>query len=106
MGTDSSEHGRSMWARVKGKTENELLRLGFRAAYMFRPGAIVPLHGVKSKTKLYRVFYVLLGPLLPVLKALFPKYVTTTEQIGRAMLTVAKQGWPKPVLETFDIDKV
>jgi hypothetical protein len=106
MGTDSTEHGRGMWACVKGKTENELLRLGFRAAYMFRPGAIVPLHGVKSKTKLYRVFYVLLGPLLPLLKTLFPKYVTTTERIGRAMLTVAKQGWPKPVLETFDIDKV
>jgi uncharacterized protein YbjT (DUF2867 family) len=106
MGTDSSEQGRSMWARVKGKTENELLRLPFRAAYMFRPGVIVPLHGVKSKTKLYRVFYVLLGPLLPPLKALFPKYVTTTEQIGRAMLKVAKQGWPKSVLETSDINKV
>jgi uncharacterized protein YbjT (DUF2867 family) len=105
MGTDSSEHGRSMWARVKGKTENELLRLPFRAANMFRPGAIVPLHGVKSKTKLYRVFYVLLGPLLPVLQARFPKYVTTTEQIGRAMLKVAKRGWPKPVLESSDIDK-
>jgi uncharacterized protein YbjT (DUF2867 family) len=105
MGTDSAEHGRNMWARVKGKTENELLRLPFRAAYMFRPGAIVPLHGVKSKTKLYRVFYVLLGPLLPVLQARFPKYVTTTEQIGRAMLKVAKQGWPKPVLENSDINK-
>jgi uncharacterized protein YbjT (DUF2867 family) len=105
MGTDSSEHGRSMWARVKGKTENELLRLPFRAAYMFRPGVIVPLHGVKSKTKLYSVFYVLLGPLLPMLNALFPKYVTTTEQIGRAMLKVAKNGWPKRVLETADINK-
>jgi uncharacterized protein YbjT (DUF2867 family) len=105
MGTDSSEHGRSMWARVKGKTENELLRLPFRAAYMFRPGVIVPLHGVKSKTKLYSVFYVLLGPLLPMLNALFPKYVTTTEQIGRAMLKVVKHGWPKPVLETADINK-
>jgi len=106
MGTDSSERGRSMWARVKGKTENELLRLPFRAAYIFRPGAIVPLHGVQSKTKLYRIFYVLLGPLLPLLKAGFPKYVTTTEQIGRAMRKVAKQGWPKPVLETADINKV
>src|ERR1700722_14241154 len=69
MGTDSSEHSGSMWARVKGKTENELLRLPFRAAYMFRPGVIVPLHGVKSKTKLYRVFYALLGPLLPPFSA-------------------------------------
>ncbi len=105
MGTDSSEQGRSMWARVKGKTENDLLRLPFRAAYMFRPGAIVALHGVKSKTKLYRVFYVVLGPLPPLLYKLFPKYVTTTEQIGRAMLKVARSGWPKPVLETADINQ-
>jgi len=105
MGTDSSEHGRSMWARVKGKTENELLRLPFRAAYMFRPGAIVALHGVKSKTKLYRFFYVVLGPLPPLLYKLFPKYVTTTEQIGRAMLKVARDGWPKRVLETADINQ-
>jgi uncharacterized protein YbjT (DUF2867 family) len=106
MGTDSSERGRSMWARVKGKTENELLRLPFRAAYMFRPGAIVALHGVKSKTRLYRILYVPLGPLLPLLYTLFPKYVTTTEQIGRAMLKVAKQGWTKSVLETSDINQV
>jgi uncharacterized protein YbjT (DUF2867 family) len=105
-GTDSSERGRSMWARVKGKTENDLLRLGFRAAYMFRPGLIVPLHGIQSKTKAYRVFYKLLGPLLPGLQGRFPKYVTTTEQIGRAMLKIAKRGWPKPVLETSDINRV
>jgi uncharacterized protein YbjT (DUF2867 family) len=106
MGTDSSEHGRSMWARVKGRTENELLRLPFRAAYMFRPGAIVALRGIKSRTKLYRVLYVPFSPLLPLLYKFFPKYVTTTEQIGRAMLKVAKQGWPKPVLETADINEV
>ncbi len=105
-GTDSSERGRSMWARVKGKTENELLRLPFHAAYMFRPGLIVPLHGVQSKTKAYRVFYTLLGPVLPLLNGRFPKYVTTTEQIGRAMLKVAKRGWPKRVLETSDINEV
>jgi hypothetical protein len=105
MGTDSSERGRSMWARVKGRTENELLRLPFRAAYMFRPGAIVALHGVQSRTKLYRVFYFVLGPLPPLLYKFFPKYVTTTEQIGRAMLKVARQGWPKPVLETIDINQ-
>jgi len=98
MGTDSSERGRSMWARVKGKTENDLLRLPFKAVYMFRPGVIVPLHGVKSKTKLYRFFYAVLGPLLPLLSGRFPKYVTTTEQIGRAMIKVAKDGWPKPIL--------
>ncbi len=105
-GTDSSEGGRTMWARVKGKTENELLRLPFHAAYMFRPGVIVPLHGIQSKTQLYRVFYILLGPVLPLLKGRFPKYVTTTEQIGRAMLQVAERGWPKRVLETEDINQV
>jgi uncharacterized protein YbjT (DUF2867 family) len=104
-GTDSSERGRSMWARVKGKTENELLRLPFHA-YLFRPGLIVPLHGIQSKTKLYRLFYMILGPLLPLLNGRFPKYVTTTEQIGRAMLRVARSGWPKRVLETVDINEV
>jgi uncharacterized protein YbjT (DUF2867 family) len=105
-GTDSSERGRTMWARVKGKTENELLRQPFHAAYMFRPGVIVPLHGVQSKTKVYRVFYTLLGPVMPLLNGRFPKYVTSTEQIGRAMLKVAKRGWPKRVLETRDINEV
>jgi len=106
MGTDSTARGRSMWARVKGKTENDLLGLPFQAAYMFRPGVIVPLDGVQSKTKLYRVLYVILGPLLPLLRGRFPKYVTSTEQIGRAMLKVAKQGWGKQVLESADINLV
>jgi hypothetical protein len=106
MGTDGSERGRRMWARVKGKTENELLRLPFRAAYMFRPGAIVALHGIQSRTKLYRALYVPFGPLMPLLYKLFPKYVTTTEQIGRAMLAVARRGYSKPVLETADINRV
>jgi uncharacterized protein YbjT (DUF2867 family) len=105
-GADSSERGRSMWARVKGKTENELLRLPFHAAYIFRPAAIVPLYGIQSRTRLYRVFYVLLGPLLPALQGRFPKFVTSTEQIGRAMLKVARQGWPKRLLETSDINEV
>ncbi len=72
---------------------------------MFRPGLIVPLHGIQSKTQFVRLFYALLGPLLPFLRR-FPKFVTTTEQIGRAMLKVAKRGWPKPVLETVDINEV
>ena len=105
-GTDSSERGRLMWARVKGQTENALLRLPFKAAYMFRPGVIVPLHGIKSRTMLYRVPYAVLGPLLPLLKRLFPKYVTTTEKLGRAMLIAAKRGAPKPVLESADINKL
>jgi uncharacterized protein YbjT (DUF2867 family) len=106
MGTDSSEHGGSMWARVKGKTENDLLKLPFKAAYMFRPAMIVPLHGIESKTMVYRIFYAALGPLLPLLKGRFPKYVTTTEQVGRAMIQVAKNGAQKPVLENSDINRV
>ena len=106
MGTDSTERGRTMWARVKGQTENALLRLPFKAAYMFRPGVIVPMHGIKSRTALYRVPYALLGPALPLLKAAFPKYVTTTEALGRAMIAVAKRGAPKKVLESSDINEV
>jgi uncharacterized protein YbjT (DUF2867 family) len=101
--TDSTERGRSMWARVKGKTENHLLKLPFHAAYMFRPGAIQPLHGIRSKTKLYQFFYTALNPLLSILRSAFPKYITTTEQLGRAMLKVAKDGYPKPILEAQDI---
>jgi uncharacterized protein YbjT (DUF2867 family) len=103
-GTDSSERGRVMWVRVKGQTENALLRLPFKAAYMFRPGVIVPLHGIKSRTILYRIPYIILGPIQPLLQRLFPKYVTTTEKLGRAMLTAAKRGAPKAILETTDID--
>jgi len=106
LGTDSSEHGRTMWARVKGKTENDLLRLPFKAAYMFRPGGIVPLHGVRSKTGFVQITYTVLGPLLPLLYRLFPQYVTTTEQVGRAMLKVAKAGASKSILETSDINKL
>ena len=88
-GTDSSEHGRIMWARVKGETENRLLQMPFKAAYMFRPGFIQPLHGIRSKTALYRIPYLFMGPFIPLLKALFPKIVTTTEQVGRAMIRIA-----------------
>ena len=106
MGTDSTERGRTMWARVKGATENALLALPFKAAYMFRPAAIVPLHGIKSKTTLYRALYAVIAPLLPFLYSAAPKYVTTTEQVGRAMLTVAKRGAPQHVLENIDINNV
>ncbi len=102
-GTDSSEHGRTMWARVKGRTENALLQLPFAAAYMFRPGVIEPLHGARSKTASYRVLYTLTKPLLPVLRWIFPNYVLTTAQIGRAMLGVTRHGFPKRVLESKDI---
>jgi len=103
-GTDGTERGRTMWARVKGRTENALLRLPFKAACMFRPAFIQPRHGVTSKTRLYRVMYAVMGPLYPVWKTLFPAYVTTTEQVGRAMLEVARRGAPKPVLGNRDIN--
>jgi uncharacterized protein YbjT (DUF2867 family) len=102
-GTDSTERGSIMWARIKGKTENALLRLPFRAAYMFRPGFVEPLHGIQSRTAVYRWFYVLAKPLLPLARRAFPAYVLTTEDLGRAMLAVVRNGAPKPVLESRDI---
>ncbi|MGH7514605.1 MAG: NAD(P)H-binding protein [Gemmatimonadales bacterium] len=105
-GTDSSEQGRSMWARVKGKTENDLLRLPFKAAYMFRPGAILPLHGVRSKTRWVRLLYTLAAPIGPTWRALFPNTITTTEQVGRAMLRVVRDGYATRILETRDINRL
>jgi uncharacterized protein YbjT (DUF2867 family) len=102
-GTDSSEKGRVMWARVKGKTENAILRLPFKGAYMFRPGVIQPMHGERSKTPAYRIVLSLTKPLFPLLRRLFPKYVLTTEEIGRAMIQIAERGAPKRVLEIADI---
>ncbi len=105
-GADSSEQGRSMWARVKGRTENALLRLPFKAVYLFRPGAIQPLHGITSRTRLYRILYALLNPFFPLLKMLARDSFTTTEQLGRAMLHAGLQGAPKAVLETADINQL
>jgi uncharacterized protein YbjT (DUF2867 family) len=104
-GTDSTESSRSMWARVKGRTENALLQLPFHA-YMFRPAAIVPLHGIQSRTKIYRLPYAVMAPILPWLYRRFPRYVTTTEQLGRAMIKVAREGAPKRVLENTDINQL
>ncbi|HXQ07322.1 MAG TPA: NAD-dependent epimerase/dehydratase family protein [Bradyrhizobium sp.] len=106
QGTDSTEQGRLMWARIKGKTENDLLRLPFKAAYMFRPAGIQPLHGVKSRTAWVHAIYVVAAPLLTWLNRVAPKYMTTTEQVGRAMIKVARDGYPKPVLESEDINRV
>lgn len=105
-GTDSTERGRVRWARVKGKTENALLRLPFKAVYLFRPGAIQPLHGITSRTRLYRAFYRVLAPLLPLLKAVSPDSVTTTEQLGKAMIRAGLEGAPKAVLEMRDINRM
>ena len=103
-GTDSSEKSISTWARVKGVTENALLALPFKAAYMFRPGIIRPLHGAKSKTKSYRFFYFVAAPFLPLIGKLFPNSMTTTEQMGKAMIAVAALGAPKKILENADIN--
>lgn len=105
-GADGSERGRTMSARIKGRTENALLRLPSAAAYMFRPGLIEPLDGIRSKTTVYRVFYTIAKPFLPLLRSTFPNYVLTARQIGRAMLTVAKHGSPKRILESKDIRAV
>jgi len=105
-GTDSTERGSLMWARVKGKTENDLLKLPFKAAYMFRPAGIQPLHGIRSRTAWYQAAYVVAAPVLSLLNRIAPKYVTTTEQVGRAMIRVARDGYPRPVLESEDINAV
>lgn len=105
-GTDSTERGKIMWARVKGKAENALLRMPFKAAYMFRPGVIQPVHGEVSRTKAYRVLYTVMRLYLPLLKRLLPRYLTTTEQIAKAMINVAERGAPKKVLESEDINRL
>jgi uncharacterized protein YbjT (DUF2867 family) len=102
--TDSTEQGPRMWARVKGKTENDLLKLPFKAAYMFRPAGIQPLHGVRSKVAWIQAIYVGTAPLLTLLNRIAPKFMTTSEQVGRAMIKVARDGYPKPVLESEDIN--
>ena len=92
-----------MWARVKGATENALLRLPFKTAYMFRIGAVLPLHGIKSKTPLYNFFYTVGTPLMLLLRKFSPKNAQTTEEVGKAMLIVAKRGAPQSILECTDI---
>jgi uncharacterized protein YbjT (DUF2867 family) len=103
-GTDSTGRGATMWARVKGQTENAIFELPFKAAYAFRPAYIQPMGGIVPKTAWLRAAYAAAGPLYPVWKALFPKYVTTTVQVGRAMIHVAREGAPKRVLENRDIN--
>jgi uncharacterized protein YbjT (DUF2867 family) len=105
-GTDSTEQGRLIWARVKGKTENDLLKLPFKAAYMFRPAGIQPLHGVRSKMAWAQAIYVGAAPLLSLLTRVAPAYMTTTEQVGRAMIKVARDGYPRSVLESEDINRL
>ncbi len=105
-GADSTEKGSSMWARVKGKTENALLKLGFKAVYTFRPGVVQPMRGIKSRTGWYRALYSSIGWMLPVVKAVLPSSVTTTERVGLAMINAVKKGYSTPFLETRDINRL
>jgi uncharacterized protein YbjT (DUF2867 family) len=102
-GTDSSERGRSMWARVKGRTENALQRLPFKAVFALRPGVILPLHGERSKVRAYRLFYSLAGPALHFSRRFVPDKILTTEIIGQAMLNLARSGRGRAVLQAKDI---
>jgi uncharacterized protein YbjT (DUF2867 family) len=103
-GTDSTEHGRAMGARVKGRTENALSALPLRAAYLLRPAYIQPLRGVRSKTPQYQMIYTVFGALYPLWKRLMPGRVTTTSALGRALIRLAAEGYSKPILETADIN--
>lgn len=105
-GADSTEQSRTMWARVKGRAENALLAMPFEQATIFRPGLIQPLHGIKSRTKSYRVLYAATAPIMPLLSAISPNLATTTERVGRAMIRVALEGSPKRILETADINRL
>jgi len=103
VGTDSSEKGRTMWARVKGKTENDLLALGFRQTFMFRPGAIIPLRGIKSRTKGYQFLYDYFMWLVKLIKAISPNSVVNTTQIGLAMIHSTLEGYDKKIIYPRDI---
>lgn len=105
-GSDSTERGRVMWARVRGRLENALLAMPFRDVYIFRPAAIIPLDGIRSATGWYNTLYAVIRPLFPVIKRLSPGLISNTRQMGRAMLGVSRRGFPKHVLEMKDINSV
>ncbi|PLX14742.1 MAG: epimerase, partial [Marinilabiliales bacterium] len=104
VGTDSTEKGRSMWARVKGKTENDIIKLGFKDAYMYRPGYIQPEREIKSKTKLYNALYVVTKPLYPILNALIPNQLTTTTKLGKSMINISRKPYTKKIITNRDIN--
>ncbi|GMV06030.1 MAG: hypothetical protein AMXMBFR53_23070 [Gemmatimonadota bacterium] len=103
-GTDSTERGRVMWARVKGAAENALFGMPFKAVYAFRPAFIQPLRGTRSRTRLYLAFYAVTSPLYPLLRRLFPRWVTDSVTVGRALIRVAAEGYPKRILENEDVN--
>lgn len=104
-GTDSTEKGKTMWARVKGKTENDLLAMGFKNAFMFRPGYIQPVRGEKAVSGLVNFSYKIFKPFYPLLKKIFPKFVTSTENIGKAMINVVLNDSGIKILESNDINR-
>lgn len=106
VGTDSSEQGRSMWARVKGKTENTILKLGFKSAYLFRPGYIQPMKGIRSRTSMYNTMYTFIKPFYPIFKWIIPNKVTNTVNIGKAMIYTTLKGADKTILYNKDINEL
>ncbi len=103
-GTDTSEKGRVMWARVKGRTENAIINMGFKNAFMYRPGYIQPMKGIRSKTALYNSLYLVAAPFYPLLNKIMPKHLTTTEKIGKSMINVSLRPYPKRHLSSNDIN--
>jgi len=101
-GAGTNPDGRAMWARVKGRTELEIIKI-FPNGYAFRPAFIQPTFGATSRTGLYRALYTVTGPLMPLLGRLAPKYVTSTDRLGRAMLRAARTGFPTHVVENADL---
>lgn len=106
QGTDSTEKSRMMWANVKGKTENAILALPFKKAYMFRPGFIQPMKGIKSSTKMYNTMYTLIKPFMPVLKLFFPKSITNTDRVGKAIINSVAIGYNKTHLDNKAINQL
>jgi uncharacterized protein YbjT (DUF2867 family) len=106
IGADSTEKSAAMWARVRGKTENVLLQMPFKGVYIFRPALIEPMHGIESRTTLYRVFYQVAKPLMPILRRALPTQISSTENIGRAMISVAARGYSEKILQSADFNKI
>jgi uncharacterized protein YbjT (DUF2867 family) len=102
-GADSTERGGTMWARVKGRTENALQAMPFRSVYVFRPAMIQPLDGIQSKTASYRVMYGLVAPFLSVARRFWPNYISTTQELGKALLAAAKRGTERHIVEAGEI---
>jgi uncharacterized protein YbjT (DUF2867 family) len=100
VGTDSTEKGKTMWARVKGKTENDLLKMGFKQAFMFRPGYLHPTKGLKNTLPYYKY----ITWMFPIVKTLAPNYASTLNDLGLAMINVTKRGYSKPIIEVKDIN--